>query len=139
MARSARSTGPGKLLIAVYAIFALSATARSLAQIFTKFSEAPLAYSLSALAAVIYIVATIALATAGRTAYLISWVTISIEFVGVLIVGALSTMDVELFPAATVWSGFGKGYGYIPLLLPLVGMWWLWANRHELEPDAATS
>ena len=62
-----RNTGPGRLLIAVYAIFAISATARAGYQILTKFSEAPLAYLLSAFAAVVYVVATVSLAKPGRT------------------------------------------------------------------------
>lgn len=132
MARSARSTGPGKLLIAVYAIFALSATARSLTQIIMQFSQAPVAYLLSAFAGVVYIVATIALATPGRRAYVVSWVTISIEFIGVVAVGTLTIADSSLFPSATVWSEFGAGYGFVPLVLPLLGMLWLWRNRSEL-------
>src|SRR6478736_321504 len=71
-AKDTRNTGPGRLLIAVYAIFALSATARAGYQILTKFSEAPLAYLLSAFAAVGYIVATISLAKPGRTAFKVS-------------------------------------------------------------------
>jgi hypothetical protein len=31
----------------------------------------------------------------------------------------------EDFPKATVWSGYGSGYGFVPLVLPLVGLWWL--------------
>ena len=62
-----RNTGPGRLLIAVYAVFAISATARAGYQILTKFSEAPLAYVLSAFAALVYVVATVSLAKAGRT------------------------------------------------------------------------
>ena len=67
-----RNTGPGRLLIAVYAIFAISATARAGYQILTKFSEAPLAYLLSAFAAVVYVVATVSLAKPGRTAFKVS-------------------------------------------------------------------
>ena len=55
-AKDTRNTGPGRLLIAVYAVFAISATARAGFQILTKFSEAPLAYLLSAFAAVVYLV-----------------------------------------------------------------------------------
>ena len=53
-AGSTRS-GLGRALVAVYAVFALSATARSLVQLFTKASEAPVAYVLSALAGLVYV------------------------------------------------------------------------------------
>jgi cytochrome bd-type quinol oxidase subunit 2 len=126
-----RSTGRGfgRVLVAVYGIFALAATARSLVQIATKFDEAPVAYLLSAFAAVIYIVATISLARGDRTSRRVATVAISIELAGVLIVGGLSLLRPDEFPAASVWSGFGSGYGFIPLVLPLVGLWWLRRTR----------
>src|SRR5579862_4762517 len=61
-------TGPGRLLVAVYALFALSATARAAVQIATEFSHAPVAYVLSAFAAAFYIVATVTLAVGNPAA-----------------------------------------------------------------------
>jgi len=127
--RATRNTGPGRLLIAVYAVFALSATARAGYQILTKFSEAPLAYLLSAFAAVVYIVATVSLAKAGRTWFKVSVAAVLVELIGVLVVGALSLFDAVNFPHETVWSLFGRGYGFIPLLLPILGLIWLYRRR----------
>ncbi|RKR19644.1 hypothetical protein [Arthrobacter oryzae] len=124
-----RNTGPGRLLIAVYAVFAISATARAGYQILTKFSEAPLAYLLSAFAAVVYVVATVSLAKPGRTAFKVSLVAVLVELVGVLVVGALSVFDSVNFPHETVWSLFGRGYGFVPLLLPILGLIWLYRRR----------
>lgn len=124
-----RNTGPGRLLIAVYAVFAISATARAGYQILTKFAEAPLAYSLSAFAAVVYIVATVSLAKPGRTWFKVSVTAVLVELVGVLVVGALSLVDSVNFPHETVWSLFGRGYGFIPLLLPILGLIWLYRRR----------
>ena len=121
--------GIGRALIAVYAILALAATARSGYQLATKFDEAPLAYLLSAFAGLIYVLATVALLGRGPVWYRIAWVTIVIEFIGVLVVGTLSVVDPEWFPADTVWSIFGRGYVFIPLVLPVLGMLWLWRNR----------
>ncbi len=50
---------------------------------------------------------------------------ISAELVGVLLVGLLSVVDVTLFDDASVWSDFGQGYGYVPLVLPVLGIAWL--------------
>lgn len=121
----ATNKGFGRVLVVVYAVFALAATARSAVQIATKFDEAPVAYTLSAVAAVIYIVATIALARGDRTSHRVATVAITIELVGVLTVGALSLLVPSDFPAASVWSSFGSGYLFIPLVLPVVGLWWL--------------
>ena len=118
-------SGPGRILIAVYAIFALAATARSAVQIATRFDEAPLAYLLSAFAAVVYIVATVCLARGNRTSRRVAAVSIVVELVGVLTIGTLSLVDSQAFPDATVWSGYGQGYGYVPLVLPVLGLLWL--------------
>jgi hypothetical protein len=110
--------GPGRVLVAVYGVFAVAAGARAAVQLAWQFDEAPLAYLLSALAAVVYVVATVGLA---------------IELLGVLAVGTLSLADPAAFPDSTVWSGYGSGYGFIPLALPVLGLLWL---RHQSEVAA---
>ena len=104
------------------------ATGRSLVQLLSDASRAPLAYGLSAVAAVIYIVATVCLALGDR-ARRVAIAACSIELAGVLVVGAASYAAPDLFPDKTVWSHFGQGYGYLPLLLPIVGLWWLLRPR----------
>jgi hypothetical protein len=128
---AALRSGIGRVLLFVYGIFALSATARAGVQIATKFTEAPVAYLLSALAAVVYIAATFGLATGGPRGRMIALTSCSIEMIGVLVVGTLSLSDKSAFPDATVWSGYGSGYGYVPLVLPMFGLWWLWRNRPQ--------
>jgi hypothetical protein len=115
--------GFGRVLVFVYGIFAFAATGRSTLQLTTEPSKAPVPYALSGVAAVIYIVATYALATNRRR---LALVTVGIELVGVLTVGLTSQLRPDDFPDATVWSDFGGGYGFIPLVLPFVGLWWLW-------------
>ena len=120
-----RASGIGRLLIAVYGVFAISATARASFQLLTKFDEAPVAYSLSALSAFVYILATIALAKSGERWNKLSWLAIGFELAGVLLVGAASILLPELFAHPSVWSGFGIGYGLVPLFLPILGLIWL--------------
>ncbi|WP_441437846.1 hypothetical protein [Arthrobacter sp. M-10] len=127
--RDTRNIGPGRLLIAVYAVFAISATARAGYQILTKFSDAPLAHILSAFAAVVYIVATVSLAKPGRTWFKVSLAAVLVEMVGVVVVGAISLFDPVAFPHDTVWSLFGRGYGFVPLILPVLGLLWLYRRR----------
>jgi hypothetical protein len=129
---SSRAVGVGRVLIIVYGVLALGATARSVVQIITEFEAAPVAYLLSGLSGVVYIVATVALLGRGPRWYLTAWITIAFEMLGVLVVGSLSIFDPELFPANTVWSFFGIGYVFIPLVLPVLGMLWL----YHLRPDA---
>ena len=128
--RTRGMTGIGRVLVVVYGIMALAATGRSFVQIVREFDDAPLAYSLSALAAVVYILATLALIFSARPAwYRVAWVAIGFELVGVLVVGTLSLVDPALFQHPTVWSVYGYGYLFIPLVLPFLGLWWL--MRHS--------
>ncbi|WP_229053868.1 hypothetical protein [Aeromicrobium sp. Leaf350] len=132
MSESSRSTptssGFGRALVALYAVFALAAAARSIYQLSAKASEAPVAYTLSAVAGIVYVVATYALATDRRQ---LAVATIGFELAGVLGVGVLTLVDGELFPDATVWSDFGAGYGFVPLVLPFVGLWWVRHTRRR--------
>lgn len=121
--RPETSHGFGRVLVAIYAVFALAASARSIYQLIAQVSsDTVVPYALSAFAGIVYVAATYALATNRRR---LALVTIGIELVGVVTVGVLSLADKNLFPDQTVWSDFGQGYGYIPLVLPFVGLWWL--------------
>jgi len=129
-----RAAGVGRLLVAVYAILAIAALGRSTFQIIDRFAEAPIAFSLSAVAAVVYVLATLALALGWDR---VAWITVSFELAGVLLVGTLSVVapavlgldDANPFGReATVWSAYGAGYLFIPLALPVLDIVWL---RHR--------
>ena len=113
--------GLGRILVFVYGLFALSATARALVQLATQASTAPVAYTLSLFSGIVYIVATWALATERRR---VALVTICVELTGVLVIGTFSHPDD--IDKASVWSDYGNGYGFVPLVLPFIGLWWLW-------------
>jgi len=119
--RISTRTGFGRILVFVYGVFALAATARALVQLATQASKAPVAYSLSLFSGLVYIVATWALATDRRR---VALVTIGVELTGVLVIGTFSHPDD--IDRASVWSDYGNGYGFVPLVLPFVGLWWLW-------------
>ena len=123
---SATGAGPGRLLVAVYAIFAVAASSRAGVQIATKYGDAPVAYLLSALAAAVYVVATVALA---RDLRRLAWAACGFELAGVLVVGTVSLLVPSAFPDDTVWSGYGSGYAFIPLVLPVLGLLRLRATR----------
>jgi hypothetical protein len=122
MTEKVKSRGIGTVVIAVYGVFALSASVRASYQLLRKYEEAPLAYWLSLLAAVVYIIATFALA---KRKYDLANKTLMFELAGVLIIGTLSLTVPSLFDHPSVWSYYGMGYGFIPLLLPIFGLWWV--------------
>ena len=119
----AKQLGAGRLLIAIYGIFAISASARAIYQLIIEFSQAPVAYLLSLLAALVYVLATVLLANQSLRKY--AKIAIWFELIGVVVVGFLSLAVPELFAHPSVWSGFGIGYGFVPLALPVVGLIWL--------------
>ena len=126
-------SGPGRVLVALYGVFALAAGARATVQLATRFAEAPVAYLLSALAAAVYVVATVGLVRGGRGGSRTALVAISVELAGVLVVGTLSLADPAAFPDETVWSAYGRGYLFLPLVLPVLGLAWL---RRQARRDA---
>jgi hypothetical protein len=119
------SSGLGRVLVAVYGTFALAAGARATVQLATRFGEAPVAYLLSALAAAVYVVATVGLVRGGRGGRATATAAILVELAGVLVVGTLSLADPAAFPDETVWSAYGRGYAFVPLVLPVLGLLWL--------------
>lgn len=126
--------GPGRVLLVVYVVFAISAGARAGYQIATEFSVAPEAFGLSAFAAAVYLVAALALGRAART---VALVAIWVEMVGVLGVGTLSLLRPQDFPEPTVWSDFGIGYGFVPVVLPVLGLAWLYRGAWRRSGSAS--
>lgn len=124
-AAGADARGLGRVLVAVYAVFAVAATSRAAYQIATDFERAPVAYVLSAVAAVVYLIAAFAFASARPGAHRLAIVACSFELVGVLVVGTVSLVRADDFPDATVWSAYGRGYLFVPLVLPVLGLLWL--------------
>lgn len=129
MTDSPRRSGAHQVLLAVYALFTLAAGARSIVQLATDAERAPVAYSLSLAAAVTYALGWVAIrqASAGRTTF--ASVMLWVELGGVLVVGTMSDAEPGWFPDASVWSGYGIGYGFVPAVLPVAGLLWLRRQR----------
>ena len=125
-------SGPGVLLVWLYGVMVVGAVSRSAYQIATDFGRAPLAYTLSAVAGVVYGFITYTLVRGGERARRAALVCCAAELVGVLVVGTWTLADPSAFPDATVWSDYGAGYGWLPLVLPFVGVAWL---RHTRARD----
>ncbi|WP_405185147.1 hypothetical protein [Streptomyces albidoflavus] len=118
-------TGPGTLLVWVYGVMVVGAVSRSAYQIATEFDRAPLAYTLSAVAAVVYAFITYTLVRGGERARVAALVCCAVELAGVVLVGIWTLADPSAFPDSTVWSEFGRGYLFIPVILPVTGILWL--------------
>src|SRR6476660_1836838 len=124
-------SGPHKVLLAFYALFVLAAGARSAVQLATDAGRAPVAYTLSAVAAVTYAAGWVAIrgASVGWTGF--ASVMLWVELGGALVVGTLSLVRRDWFPDASVWSDYASGYGFVPAVLPIAGLWWLHRRRPE--------
>ncbi|MCY7396326.1 MAG: hypothetical protein LH468_09295 [Nocardioides sp.] len=131
--RPSRS-GAHQVLIVLYALFTLAAGARSIVQLASDAGRAPVAYTLSLVAAVTYAVGWYAIREAADGRAGLASVTLWIELGGVLVGGTLSLVARDLFPDASVWSDYGIGYGFVPAVLPVAGLLWL---RHRRGSGAA--
>jgi hypothetical protein len=121
---------------ALYLLFAVAAGGRSVVEWLDDPGRAPLAYALSTLAFGCYLAGYVATGPrrAGRRRRLIG-VLASVELTGVLVVGTLSLAAPGLFPDPTVWSAYGAGYAFVPLVIPVVLLGWL--HRSRAVPSAA--
>lgn len=131
MSKPKTKRGISTLIVALYGVLAFAASGRASYELIAKFDKAPLAYSLSALSAAIYIVATVALARHSKLSQRVALYTIAFELIGVLVVGTLSIFDNSVFPHSTVWSWYGMSYGWFPLIMPIVGLIWLRKQKQQ--------
>jgi hypothetical protein len=108
------------ILIVIYAILGLAATGRAAYQISIKFAEAPVAYSVSALSALLYVTIAVALWRGWKRTAVAGTIA---ELAGVMVVGTLGWAAPGLWPDQTVWTAYGVAYGWVPLALPIVALW----------------
>lgn len=128
-------SGPHQVLLMVYALFTLAAGARSLVQIVTQWHVAPVAYVLSLAAAATYALGYVAISRAVQGKAGFAKRMLWIELGGVFVVGTLSLVHRAWFADASVWSDYGIGYGFVPVVLPVTGLWWL--RRQDTGRDQA--
>ena len=115
----------GYVLAVSYPLLALSTGVRALYQLFFKADvDNYLAVYLSALAAVLYLLATVGFAYRRRWTWWLSVISLGVETLLTLVVGVWSFVDTDLI-GRTVWRHFGEDYGYFPLFQPLLGLIWL--------------
>jgi hypothetical protein len=134
-ARNRLISGPGTLLVWLYGVMVVGAVSRSVYQIATEFDRAPLAYSLSAVAGLVYGFITYSLVRGGEQARRAALVCCAAELVGVLTVGTWALVDPSAFPDQTVWSDYGMEYLFIPVILPISALYWL--RKAARQEDAA--
>ncbi|MET7860758.1 hypothetical protein ABZS81_26865 [Streptomyces sp. NPDC005318] len=129
-ARFELSAGPGRVLVWFYGVFTVAAASRSIVQMILDFGKAPLAYVLSAVAALVYGFITYSLVRGGERARRTALVCCAAELAGVLIVGTWTLVEPSAFTDTTVWSYLGRDYLFIPVILPVTGMIWLRRSRN---------
>jgi hypothetical protein len=115
----------GVILAVSYPVLALSTGFRAVYQLFLK--EGVTNYigpALSAVAALLYLVATVGFAIREKWAWRVSVVALGLEMVLVLVVGTLSIIMPQTI-GRTVWRLYGIDYGFFPLVQPLLGLLWL--------------
>src|SRR5699024_5597824 len=136
-----RTKGVGRIIVMVYAILALAASWSSGFQILTELDHAPVAVLLYPPSGLVCPLGPTRLplyrvtygpVTAGPSPLAHCHAAVWFELIGVIVIGIWSLIAPQFFPEPTVWSTFGIGYGFIPLVLPIIGLYWL--HRHRPQP-----
>ncbi|MGQ0625485.1 MAG: hypothetical protein ACT4PP_12655 [Sporichthyaceae bacterium] len=120
-----RSAGPLALLGAAYTVLALAAAGRASVQLAEDPGRAPFAYGLTAVAALVYLAGAVLLRRPAARSRAAARVVCAVELLGVLMVGTLSLIAEDLFADQSVWSSYGAGYAFVPLVLPPAALWFL--------------
>ena len=115
----------GVILAISYPVLAISTGFRALYQLFFKEGVTNyLAPALTAMAALLYLIATVGFAVQEKWAWRISVIALSLEMILVLVVGTLSIFYPEVI-GRTVWRYYGIDYAFFPLIQPFLGLLWL--------------
>lgn len=123
----------GQILAVSYPVLALSTGARATYQLCCKPGVTDyFAPSLSAVASLFYLLATIGFIVRRPWAWYLAVGLLAFETAGVLLVGSLSLLRPGLI-GHTAWTHFGQDYGFLPLLQPVLGLvWLLWPQNRRL-------
>lgn len=124
--RRGPSRGWGRIIIAALWIFAAVVTYTAIADFFTLSSHALGPRLVSVIAALGYIVAAVSLTHNGRRMRVLAWTAIGFEITGVIVTGLIGMEVKEIGEIRNIWANFGAQYGFLPMLVPLVSLVWLW-------------
>lgn len=116
----------GYVLGVSYPVLALSTGVRAVYQL-AGFKEgaSTTAAVLSLVASICYLAASIGFFKRERWAWWLSVCALGFEMSMVLVIGTITTINPDIFGDETVWSRYGMGYGFFPLIQPLLGLIWL--------------
>jgi hypothetical protein len=129
-AKTAR--GASDVLGFFYALWSFSALGRSSYEYLFKRPTTYIPAHLSTFVGLLYILIIVGLRRRSPRWWRLTLALLIVELAGVLIVG---TIDVvwRPFPYATVWSNYGVGYFFMPLLLPFAGLWWMLRKATRID------
>lgn len=133
--------GGTDVLIVVYGLWAVAALGRAIYQYMFRHTSNLVPTHLSAVAGGFYLLIILGLRRQTPAMWYVTIALLSLELACVLAVGVIDAVW-HPFAYATVWSGFGAGYLFVPLILPIAGLWWMaqaeTRRRYELNGRVAS-
>lgn len=120
------SLGLGRLVMAAFWLFGAWVTTNAVIDAL-HWDSGPIGPVVVALVAgIVYLVAALALTHNGRRMRRLGWAAVAVEALGPVLVGLLGMGVPALSDPRSPWGAFGADYWYIPLVLPVIGLVWLW-------------
>ena len=120
------SWGLGRVVMVIFWAFGVWTTANAIIDLF-HLDDEPLGPALTALlAGLVYLLAALGITHNGKRMRILGWTTVTLELIGPLMVGMMSVGISQLSVSRSAWANCGADYYYLPLIIPIIGLIWLW-------------
>ncbi len=123
------SLGLGRIIIALFWLFGAWIFVTAIVDLFHGQGKPWGPQIVALLAGVDYLVAAVALTHNGRRMRQVGWVTIGLSIAVPIVLWVASLGLEELNSARSAWTGMGVDFYYLPLLVSLIGVVWMWRSN----------
>ena len=123
------SLGLGRIIIAMFWLLGACIFVMAIIDLFHAQGQPWGPRIVALLAGIDYLVAATALTHNGRRMRVVGWVTIALSIAIPIILWVASLGLDELNSARSAWTGLGADFSYLPLVVSIIGLIWMWRSN----------